>query len=99
MRIAKDFLREAIQLVATKRPPIAFEIEEGVTDRKLVLRGQNVDNMDATYTLVQDLLRGNTLTAFNNKQAAFKEQTLDNLEHYLNVVTVQVFPNKAYSCM
>eukprot|EP00957_Ditylum_brightwellii_P051723 3922266-Ditylum_brightwellii.AAC.1 len=35
MRIAKDFLRETIQLIATKRPPIVFEIEEGVTDRKL----------------------------------------------------------------
>eukprot|EP00957_Ditylum_brightwellii_P115761 8830624-Ditylum_brightwellii.AAC.1 len=35
MRIAKDFLREAIQLVATNRPPIAFGIEEGVADRKL----------------------------------------------------------------
>eukprot|EP00957_Ditylum_brightwellii_P117927 8995163-Ditylum_brightwellii.AAC.1 len=35
MRIAKDFLREAIQLVATKRPLIAFKIDEGVVDRKL----------------------------------------------------------------
>eukprot|EP00957_Ditylum_brightwellii_P015178 1143460-Ditylum_brightwellii.AAC.1 len=35
MRIAKDFWREAIQLVGTKRPPIAFNIEEGVVDRKL----------------------------------------------------------------
>eukprot|EP00957_Ditylum_brightwellii_P168701 12840690-Ditylum_brightwellii.AAC.1 len=95
MRIAKDFLREAIQLVATKRPLIVFKIEEQVTDRKLgeirtyklcmqpeednspmyslaievkqVLRGQNVGNMDAMYTLVQDLLRGNALTAFNNE--------------------------------
>eukprot|EP00957_Ditylum_brightwellii_P189376 14414465-Ditylum_brightwellii.AAC.1 len=35
MRITKDFLRETIQLVATKRLPITFEIEEGVADRKL----------------------------------------------------------------
>eukprot|EP00957_Ditylum_brightwellii_P164381 12514697-Ditylum_brightwellii.AAC.1 len=35
MRIATDFLREAIQLVATKRPQIAFKVEEGVTDKKL----------------------------------------------------------------
>eukprot|EP00957_Ditylum_brightwellii_P178433 13591300-Ditylum_brightwellii.AAC.1 len=35
MRIAKDFLREAIQFVATKRSLIAFEIKEGVVDRKL----------------------------------------------------------------
>eukprot|EP00957_Ditylum_brightwellii_P058719 4452856-Ditylum_brightwellii.AAC.1 len=35
MRIAKDFLREAIQLAATKRCPIAFEVKEGVTDKKL----------------------------------------------------------------
>eukprot|EP00957_Ditylum_brightwellii_P132565 10109615-Ditylum_brightwellii.AAC.1 len=52
--------------------------------------------MDAIYTLVQDLLMGNALAAFNNKQATFKEQTLDNLEHCLNAVAVQVFPNKAY---
>eukprot|EP00957_Ditylum_brightwellii_P065674 4980512-Ditylum_brightwellii.AAC.2 len=124
MRIAKDFLREVIQLVATKRPPIAFGIEEGVTDKKLgesrtyklctqpeednfpvywltievkqVLRRKNVGDMDAAYTLVQDLLKGNTLTVFNNKQATFKEQTLDNVKHCLNVLTVQEFPNKAY---
>eukprot|EP00957_Ditylum_brightwellii_P145292 11066135-Ditylum_brightwellii.AAC.1 len=35
MRITKNFSREAIKLVATKGPPIAFEIEEGVADRKL----------------------------------------------------------------
>eukprot|EP00957_Ditylum_brightwellii_P025397 1921188-Ditylum_brightwellii.AAC.1 len=35
MKIAKDFLREAIQLVATKRPLIMFKIEEGVMDKKL----------------------------------------------------------------
>eukprot|EP00957_Ditylum_brightwellii_P075734 5755901-Ditylum_brightwellii.AAC.1 len=90
MRISKDFLREAIQLVATKRPLIVFEIEEGVADRKLgeswmyklytqpeeenspVLRGQNMGNMDATYTL-----------------ATFIEQMADNLEHCLKDVTVQ----------
>jgi hypothetical protein len=33
--IAKDFLREAIQLVNTKRPLIKFKVEEGVTDKKL----------------------------------------------------------------
>eukprot|EP00957_Ditylum_brightwellii_P101918 7768142-Ditylum_brightwellii.AAC.1 len=39
---------------------------------------------------------GNVLMTFNNKQATFEEQTSDNLDHYLNVVTVQVLPNKAY---
>eukprot|EP00957_Ditylum_brightwellii_P132359 10093217-Ditylum_brightwellii.AAC.1 len=63
---------------------------------KEVLKGQNVTNMDASYTLIQDLLRGNTLTAFNNKQATFKSQYLENLQHCLNAVMVQVFPNKAY---
>eukprot|EP00957_Ditylum_brightwellii_P199251 15188633-Ditylum_brightwellii.AAC.1 len=89
MRIDKDFSREAIQLVATKRPPIAFEIKEGEEDDspmysltvevKQVLRGQNLDNMDAMYTL-----------------AMFEEQTADNLEHCVNTMTVQVFPNKTY---
>eukprot|EP00957_Ditylum_brightwellii_P062022 4707107-Ditylum_brightwellii.AAC.1 len=35
MRIAKDFSREAIQLVNTKRPPIEFKVEKGVIDKKL----------------------------------------------------------------
>eukprot|EP00957_Ditylum_brightwellii_P159531 12143860-Ditylum_brightwellii.AAC.1 len=34
--------------------------------------------------------------AFNNKPAAFEEQTAENLKHCLNVMTVHVFPNKAY---
>eukprot|EP00957_Ditylum_brightwellii_P052141 3953761-Ditylum_brightwellii.AAC.1 len=63
---------------------------------KQVLKGQTMGDMDATYTLVQDLLRGDVMTAFNNEQATFKEQTLENLEHCLNTVTVQVLPNKAY---
>jgi hypothetical protein len=140
MRIAKEFLREAIQLVATKRPLIAFEVEEGVTDKKIgesrtyklctrpkeekspvyslrievfklgspkewlifkmqmkqVLKGQNVTDVDALYTLIQDLLRGEALTMFNNKQATFNKQCLENLEHCLNAMMVHVFPNKAY---
>eukprot|EP00957_Ditylum_brightwellii_P138207 10535394-Ditylum_brightwellii.AAC.1 len=107
MRIAKYFLIEAIQFSGTNRPLIAFEIEKGVSNRKLgksrmyklctqpeednspaysltvevkqVLRRQNLGNMDAVYTLVHGLLRGNTLTAFNNEQVTFKEQMADNL--------------------
>eukprot|EP00957_Ditylum_brightwellii_P149498 11384932-Ditylum_brightwellii.AAC.1 len=52
--------------------------------------------MDASYTLVQDPLRGDALTLFNNKQATFVKQSLENLEHCLNAMTVQAFPNKAY---
>eukprot|EP00957_Ditylum_brightwellii_P150667 11471848-Ditylum_brightwellii.AAC.1 len=140
MGITKDFLRESIQLVAMKRLPIAFEVEEGVTDNKLgesmtyklcmqpeennfpvylltfevfelgspkewlifkkqlkqVLKVQNMGNMVAAYTFVQDLLRGNALTVFNNKHATFKEQTLEIFDHCLNFMTVQMFPNKAY---
>eukprot|EP00957_Ditylum_brightwellii_P036701 2779917-Ditylum_brightwellii.AAC.1 len=54
-----------------------------------VLKGQNVGDMSVPYTLVQDLLRGNSLTTFNNKQATFKEQLSDNFDHCLNAVTVQ----------
>eukprot|EP00957_Ditylum_brightwellii_P187816 14300617-Ditylum_brightwellii.AAC.1 len=35
MRIAKDFSREAIQLVNTKRPLIKFKVEKIVTDKML----------------------------------------------------------------
>eukprot|EP00957_Ditylum_brightwellii_P210961 15365608-Ditylum_brightwellii.AAC.1 len=121
MRITQDFLREAIQLVATKKPLIAFKVEEGA-DRKLgesrkyklcmqpeednspvysltvevkqVPKGQIMGNMNVAYTLVRDLLRINALTAFNNKQVTSKRQTLNNLNHCFNAVTVQVFPNK-----
>eukprot|EP00957_Ditylum_brightwellii_P179387 13665598-Ditylum_brightwellii.AAC.2 len=53
-----------------------------------------MDNIDVTCTLVQDLLRGDALTMFNNKQAMFKEQMTEILEHCLNAMTIQVFPNK-----
>eukprot|EP00957_Ditylum_brightwellii_P131205 10007188-Ditylum_brightwellii.AAC.1 len=52
--------------------------------------------MDTVYILVRDLLRFNALMAFNNKQATIEEQTADNLEQCLNVVTVHFFLNKAY---
>eukprot|EP00957_Ditylum_brightwellii_P000873 69101-Ditylum_brightwellii.AAC.1 len=107
MRIAKDFLREAIQFVATKRPLIAFKNEEGVTDKKLgesrmykiceagtkrIKHGQHGCCMHPGTGSTEI----GTLTALNNKQATFEEQTLENLEHCLNAVAVQVFPNKAY---
>eukprot|EP00957_Ditylum_brightwellii_P148069 11273540-Ditylum_brightwellii.AAC.3 len=38
---------------------------------KQVLKGQNIKDMDAAYTLVRDLLRVNALAAFNNNQATF----------------------------
>eukprot|EP00957_Ditylum_brightwellii_P144465 11004523-Ditylum_brightwellii.AAC.1 len=34
MKIAKDFSKETIQLVATKKPPIVFEVDAS-TDQKL----------------------------------------------------------------
>ena len=61
-----------------------------------MLKGQNMTNVDALYTLVQDLLRGGALTAFNNERATFKSQSLENLEHCLNAVMVQLFLNNAY---
>eukprot|EP00957_Ditylum_brightwellii_P018836 1415779-Ditylum_brightwellii.AAC.1 len=35
MRVAKDFLRKAIQLVNTKRPLIKFDVEKEVTGKML----------------------------------------------------------------
>eukprot|EP00957_Ditylum_brightwellii_P040041 3030333-Ditylum_brightwellii.AAC.1 len=99
MRIAQDFSREAIQPAPTKKPLIASKVEGGTDWRlgesriyklrmqleednspvylltvevKQVLKGQNIGNMDSTYTLIPD-----------------------NLDHCLNAVSVQVFPNKA----
>eukprot|EP00957_Ditylum_brightwellii_P035131 2663912-Ditylum_brightwellii.AAC.1 len=140
MRIAQDVSRKDIWLDVTKKPLIAFKVEEGAANRKLgksrtcklymqleednfpvysltkegfelgspkdwlifkkqvkqVLKGQNMGNMDNICTLVQDLLKGDALTVFNNEQATFEEQMSDNLDHCLNSVIVQVFPNKAY---
>eukprot|EP00957_Ditylum_brightwellii_P068263 5182492-Ditylum_brightwellii.AAC.1 len=53
-------------------------------------------NVDALYTLIWDLLRGNALTAFNNEQAKFENQFPENLEHCLNAVTVQVIKSNNY---
>eukprot|EP00957_Ditylum_brightwellii_P060863 4620237-Ditylum_brightwellii.AAC.1 len=83
-------------MVESRTYKLCTQLEEENSPVKQVLRGQNVGNMDTTYTLVQDLLRVNALTTFNNKQAIFKEQMADNLQYCLNAVTVQVFPNKAY---
>eukprot|EP00957_Ditylum_brightwellii_P039528 2990176-Ditylum_brightwellii.AAC.1 len=70
--------------------------EEDNSCVKQVIKGQNVVNMGAAYTLVQDLLRDDTLAVFNNEQATFEEQMADNLDKCLNAMTLQVFPNKAY---
>eukprot|EP00957_Ditylum_brightwellii_P145114 11052736-Ditylum_brightwellii.AAC.1 len=58
---------------------------------KQVFKGQDVD---ALHTIVQDLLRGGALIVLNNKQAMFNKQSQENLEHYLNALTVQVFAYK-----
>eukprot|EP00957_Ditylum_brightwellii_P074756 5681620-Ditylum_brightwellii.AAC.1 len=129
MRIAKKFLKKAIQVVATKKPLIAFEVDTYIDQKigesrtykfcmqpeedslpvysltievfelgcpeewlilkhqvKQVLKGQNIRDMDAVYTLVQDLLKGDALMTFNNKQAMFKEQMTNNLEKGLNAM-------------
>eukprot|EP00957_Ditylum_brightwellii_P051031 3869560-Ditylum_brightwellii.AAC.1 len=59
-------------------------------------KGQNATDVDVLYTLVHDLLRGDGLAVFNNKQATCKSQSPENLEYCLNAVMLQVFPNKAY---
>eukprot|EP00957_Ditylum_brightwellii_P087663 6675171-Ditylum_brightwellii.AAC.1 len=79
MRIAQDFSKEVIQLVATKKPPITFEVEEGAKQKlggsktyklytqpeednapaKQVLKGQNIGNMDAAYTLIARVIKLN----------------------------------------
>eukprot|EP00957_Ditylum_brightwellii_P090246 6873319-Ditylum_brightwellii.AAC.1 len=95
MRIAKDFLREAIQFVATTKPPAAFEIGEGADwklqeSRTYKLCMQPEEENSPVYLLTaEDLLRGNTLTAFNNEQAMFEEQMLGNLDACLLVVLAQ----------
>eukprot|EP00957_Ditylum_brightwellii_P158017 12028416-Ditylum_brightwellii.AAC.1 len=50
---------------------------------KQLLKGQNVTNVNDLYTFIQYLLRGDTLTAFNSKQATFDKQSPENLEHHL----------------
>eukprot|EP00957_Ditylum_brightwellii_P109499 8351073-Ditylum_brightwellii.AAC.1 len=70
MRIAKDFLKEAIQLVATRRPSSTFNIEEGVADMKLgesrtyKLHMQLEEDKSPLYFLtveVRQLLRGQNM--------------------------------------
>eukprot|EP00957_Ditylum_brightwellii_P196877 14999732-Ditylum_brightwellii.AAC.1 len=133
MKISKDFLREAIQLVPTKKPQITFEVDGDVDKKtgesrtfkpcmqprkenspiysltievvelvspkewlvfkyqvKPVLKGQNIGSMDAAYRLVQDLLRGDAMTAINNHHVMLKDQTTDNLDYCLTAVAVHV---------
>eukprot|EP00957_Ditylum_brightwellii_P209643 15362600-Ditylum_brightwellii.AAC.1 len=70
--------------------------EEEKYSVKQVLKGQNVMDTNASYTLVQDLQSSKALTAFNNKQAMFNKQSQESLEHCLSTVTAKVLPNKAY---
>eukprot|EP00957_Ditylum_brightwellii_P098449 7500587-Ditylum_brightwellii.AAC.1 len=97
MRIAKKNSRGDIQLVATKKQLIVFEIVEGV-DQKL---GES-----RTYKLCMQPEEDNshvyllTVKVFElvspKEWLISKKQALENLDNCLNAVTVQVFPNKVH---
>eukprot|EP00957_Ditylum_brightwellii_P123696 9429879-Ditylum_brightwellii.AAC.1 len=61
-----------------------------------VIKGQDIQDRDATYSLVKSLLKGDTLQVFKNEETS--QETKDGLvfTKCLAVVTEHIFPKKAY---
>eukprot|EP00957_Ditylum_brightwellii_P031305 2373197-Ditylum_brightwellii.AAC.1 len=95
----QGFLERAIQLVTTKKPQIMFEVTGNVDKR---WGAQPDEENSPIYSLtveVFELGSPKEWLLFKHQvkqQAMFKEEIADNLEHYLNAVTVYVFLNKTY---
>ena len=61
-----------------------------------VIKGQDIQDRDAAYSLVKSLLRGDALQVFENKEASQDVKDGPNFTKCLYVVTEHVFPKKAY---
>eukprot|EP00957_Ditylum_brightwellii_P052019 3945816-Ditylum_brightwellii.AAC.1 len=61
-----------------------------------VIKGQDIQDRDAAYSLVKSLLKGDALQVFKNEEA--RQETKDGLAFTkcLAVVTEHMFPKKAY---
>eukprot|EP00957_Ditylum_brightwellii_P161000 12257132-Ditylum_brightwellii.AAC.1 len=61
-----------------------------------VIKGQDIQDRDAAYSLAKSLLKGDALQVFKNKEAS--QEIKDSLvfTKYLAAVTEHIFPKKAY---
>eukprot|EP00957_Ditylum_brightwellii_P158623 12073495-Ditylum_brightwellii.AAC.2 len=60
-----------------------------------VFKGQDITDLEATYTLVKSLLKGDALQVFQNEEAVQKERDVPSFTKCLQAVTKHVFPIKA----
>eukprot|EP00957_Ditylum_brightwellii_P160380 12209470-Ditylum_brightwellii.AAC.1 len=61
-----------------------------------VIKGQDIQDGDAAYSLVKSLLKGDTLPVFKNKEASQEIKDSPAFTKCLPAVTEHVFPKKAY---
>eukprot|EP00957_Ditylum_brightwellii_P024424 1844278-Ditylum_brightwellii.AAC.1 len=61
-----------------------------------VIKGQDIQDRDATYLLVKSLLKGDALQVFKNKEAAKEVKDGPAFTKCLTAVTEHIFPKKAY---
>eukprot|EP00957_Ditylum_brightwellii_P115986 8848323-Ditylum_brightwellii.AAC.1 len=61
-----------------------------------VIKGQDIQDSEAVYTLVKSLLWRDTLQVFQNKETVQKERDGPAFTKCLGAVTEHIFPNEAY---
>eukprot|EP00957_Ditylum_brightwellii_P022842 1723726-Ditylum_brightwellii.AAC.1 len=61
-----------------------------------VIKGQDIQDGDAVYSLVKSLLKGDALQVFENEEASQDVKDGPNFTKCIDAVTKHVFPKKAY---
>eukprot|EP00957_Ditylum_brightwellii_P002791 214921-Ditylum_brightwellii.AAC.1 len=60
------------------------------------IKGQNIQDGDAAYSLVKSLLKGDALQVFKNEEATQETKNILVFTKCLAAVTEHVFPKKTY---
>eukprot|EP00957_Ditylum_brightwellii_P201434 15325622-Ditylum_brightwellii.AAC.1 len=60
------------------------------------IKGQDIQDLEAAYTLIKSLLQGDALQVFQNKELVQKERDSPVFTKFLGAVTKHIFPTKAY---
>eukprot|EP00957_Ditylum_brightwellii_P018282 1377413-Ditylum_brightwellii.AAC.1 len=61
-----------------------------------VIKGQDIQDVDAAYLLVKSLLKGDALQIFKNEEASQEAKDGPAFTKCLAAVTEHMFPKKAY---
>eukprot|EP00957_Ditylum_brightwellii_P061809 4690714-Ditylum_brightwellii.AAC.1 len=61
-----------------------------------VIKGQDIQDRDVTYSLVKSHLKGDALQVFKNKEASQEIKDSPAFTKYLAAVTKHMFPKKVY---